>query len=358
MSRRAEAVIDNNALRHNLARVRDFAPGCRIYAALKADAYGHGAVQVAHALADADGFALASVDEALQLRWAGIVDKPLMLLSTPLDAQTLAVCGEHRLQPVAFEPAHIQALAQYSGPPITVWIKLDTGMHRLGLAPELASSAHAEIAKNDAVALAGWLTHLGCADDVSDPRSQQQMASYDAALEGLPGLRSIANSAGIVAWPESHRDIIRPGIMLYGGSPLLEKTAQELDLQAVMTLRAPLISIRDINAGEAVGYGATWRAARPSRIGVVAIGYGDGYPRHIAPNTPVLLRGQRLPTVGRVSMDMITVDLSDCRAAAIGDAVTLWGQGLPADEIAKAAGTIAYELFCQVTGRVTFKYQG
>ncbi len=355
MSRQTEALINTDALRHNLRRVRECAPNSRVIAAIKADAYGHGAVQVASALDQADAFALASIDEALCLRWSG-VNKPLMLLSTPVNAEMLAVCAEHALQPVVFEPGHLAALAEYRGPALTLWIKLDTGMHRLGFNPAQARDIYARIEQMPDVSIAGWLTHLACADDVDDHHTPQQIETFQKALGDLPGERSIANSAGVMAWPACHLDAVRPGIMLYGASPLMHKSAEDLGLMPAMTLRAPLISIKEIAAGEAVGYGATWCAPRATRIGVVAIGYGDGYPRHLASDTPVLIHGERARVVGRVSMDMITVDLQNCPNARLGDAVTLWGQGLPADEIASAAGTIAYELFCQLTRRVSFRY--
>lgn len=355
--REATAVIHLQALRHNLQQVRTLAPQSRVYAAIKADGYGHGAVQVAQALESADGFAVASVDEALRLRWSGVTGKPVMLLSMPLTIDILSVCGEHQLQPVVFDPAQLPMLEQYGGPPIPLWVKLDTGMHRLGIDPAQAQAVYAKIEQNPALSLAGWFTHLGCADDVASDFSTRQIECFDAAVSDFPGLRSVANSAGVVAWPDSHKDIVRPGIMLYGGSPLRDKTAAELGLSPAMTLRAPLISVREVAAGEPVGYGATWRAPQATRIGVVAIGYGDGYPRRLSNRAKVLLHGQRLPVVGRVSMDMITIDLEKCPQAAVGDPVVLWGQGLPADEIAQAADTIAYELFCQLTSRVSFQYE-
>lgn len=356
MSRQAEALIHTDALRHNLARVRESAPNSQVYAALKADGYGHGAVQVAQALDQADGFALASLEEALQLRWSGIVDKPLVLLSTPINSQNLAICAEHNLQPVLFDAEHLAAVSQYKGAPIKLWVKFDTGMHRLGLDPAQAPQIAARINDLSNVSIAGWLTHLACGDDVNDARTPEQVQCFAQALGDLPGPRSIANSAGVLAWPETHLDIVRPGIMLYGASPLLHKSAEQLGLRPAMTLSAPLISIKDVPAGQAVGYGATWLAPQDSKVGVVAIGYGDGYPRHIGPQACVLLNGKRLPILGRVSMDMISVDLTACSEARLGDRVVLWGPGLPADEIAQDAGTIAYELFCQLTARVQWRY--
>lgn len=355
--RQAQAVIHLDALRHNLDRVRACAPASRVYAAIKANAYGHGALRVAQALDRADGFALASIGEALHLRENGLRQRPLMVLSARLTPADLQLCAEHGLQPVAYTSDQVAALAGYSGATLQAWIKLDTGMHRLGIEPEQARAAYTQITANSSVELAGWMTHLACADDVRNDQSQRQMETFKQALGDLPGARSVANSAGIVAWPSSHQDVVRPGIMLYGASPMLERTAADLDLRAAMTLSAPLLSVRDIATGEPVGYGATWRASKPSRIGVIGIGYGDGYPRHLPNGTPVLINGQRAGLAGRVSMDMIAVDLSDCPNAQVGQQAILWGQDLPADEIARAAGTIAYELFCQITNRVVFSYE-
>lgn len=355
--REAQALIHLDALRHNLGRVRAYAPHSQVFAAIKANAYGHGASPVAKALLDtADGFAVASLKEALQLRQNGVTEKPVMLLSGVLSAAMLLQCAHENLQPVVYDSAQLALLAAYVGPPLSVWIKLDTGMHRLGMEPSQAHAAYARIDQNPQLSLAGWMTHLACADDTNAPHSQQQMDRFHGALSGMPGVRSVANSAGILAWPESHQDVVRPGIMLYGGSPLLGRPATDFDLRPAMTLSAPLLSVRDIPAGEMVGYGATWRAAKPSRIGVVGIGYGDGYPRHVPNGTPVLIKGRRVGLAGRVSMDMITVDLGNCPDAQVGEQAILWGEGLPADEIAAAAGTIAYELFCQLTARVMYRY--
>lgn len=353
MSRRVRATVDAAALRHNLARVRDYAPGRRVAAAIKADAYGHGLLYAAAALTDADAFAVATVEEALQLRWGG-VHHPLIVLSAVRDAGDFAVCVEHGLQPVLHDSSQFDMLANREGPGLDVWFKLDTGMHRLGFPPEEARALYRRLQTLPAMRLAGWMTHLACADDPDDPATQVQVERFNDALADLPGERSIANSAGIVAWPASHADLVRPGIMLYGGSPLIGRNGPEFDLRPAMTLNAPLIARKRVAAGEAIGYGATWRAPEDMPVGVIAIGYGDGYPRHVPSGTPVLLRGRRVPTVGRVSMDLIGVDLRTCPDAEVGDSAVLWGEGLPADEIARRAGTIAYELFCRLTSRVEF----
>lgn len=351
---RAQAVIDRSALAHNLSRVRALAPESRVYAAVKADGYGHGAVTVAQALANADGFAVSSLDEALQLRWAGVA-KPVVMLSQPLDATVCGHAGEYSLEIVVFHDSQLAALSDYIGPQLTVWIKLDSGMHRLGFASGRAAEIEQRLNKLDNVHIAGWLTHLACADEPDRPETQAQLDDFTAATAGLDGLRSIANSAGVLAWPASHADIVRPGIMLYGSSPMLDRDAASYGLRPVMHLTAPLIARNTIAAGETIGYGATWRTPEAMDVGVVGIGYGDGYPRHAPSGTPVLINGVRVPLIGRVSMDMITVDLRGAPSAMVGDRATLWGAGLPADEIAAHAGTIAYELFCQLTPRVAFE---
>ncbi len=352
---RAVATIDRAALVHNLARVWDLAPAREVFAAVKADGYGHGAGVVATTLAEAgcDGFAVSSLDEALQLRWAGIT-RPIMTLSQPLTADVLAAMGEHGITPVIFERAHLAALADYRGPELAAWLKLDSGMHRLGFPAYEARALTADIKAMTQVRLAGCMTHLGCADDPRDPLTHHQLACFDEALTGLDMPRSIANSAGVIAWPASHADRLRPGIMLYGSSPMTDRTSADLDLAPVMHLSAPLISRRDLGAGEPIGYGATWLTPEPMPIGVIGIGYGDGYPRHAPSGTPVAIGDAIVPLVGRVSMDMITVDLRAAPHAAIGDRATLWGRGLPVDDVAQAAGTIAYELFCRLTPRVRF----
>ncbi|MES1926784.1 alanine racemase [Salinisphaera sp. T31B1] len=350
---RAQAVIDRAALAHNLQRVRDHAPGCRVYAAVKADGYGHGATTVAHALHQADGFAVSSLDEALQLRWAGI-EQPIAILSQMLDAESCATAAEHALEIVIFHDAQVEALAASAGRPIRIWVKLDSGMHRLGFACERADEIAQRLQALPGVQIMGWLTHFACADDPDDGLTDRQLRAFKDATRGRAGDRSMANSAAVLAWPDAHGDVVRPGIMLYGSSPIHDRSAHVLDLRPVMHLSAPLIARQTIAAGEPIGYGATWRTPETMPVGVIGIGYGDGYPRHAPSGTPVLIGGRRVPLIGRVSMDMITVDLRGAADVRIGERATLWGPGLPADEIAAAAGTIAYELFCRLTPRVRF----
>lgn len=356
MSERAHAAIDLAALRANLEVVRRRAPGSRVCVAIKADGYGHGLLAAAAALQAADVLAVAGLAAAMRLRAAG-EGRPIMLLSDPLAGAAASSCAENRIEPVLFNRQQIQAL-ETAGGRLRVWIKIDSGMHRLGFAPADARSVYQRVAAINGVEVAGWLTHLACADDRHDPATERQLLCFHQAIEGLPGDRSIANSAAVCAWPQSHADLVRPGIMLYGASPLLDASAESLGLTPVMTLRAPLISVGMVAAGERIGYGGTWTTPEAMPVGVVAIGYGDGYPRHAPSGTPVLIGGQRASLVGRVSMDMITVDLRNCPDAAVGDLATLWGRGLPADEIAVAAGTIAYELFCRLTPRVAYDYVG
>lgn len=353
---RAAAVIDTQALKHNLQRVRALAPNRRAYAAVKADGYGHGAIRAAQALSDADGFAVSSFAEAMQLRWAGI-DKPIMMLSQMLDGELIAQAAEHNLEPVVFHASELEVLASWNGPTLRVWCKVDSGMHRLGFAPADVAAVADKLARAPCVECAGWMTHLACADDIDSDMTTHQVATFERVTVGLPGARSIANSAGIIAWPAARTDVIRPGIMLYGSSPVFAYTAAELGLRPAMHLTAPLISRNPIPAGEPVGYGATWHTPEAMDVGIIGIGYGDGYPRHVPSGTPAMLGGRRVQLIGRVSMDMLAVDLRNAPQARIGDRATLWGGDLPAEEVAAKAETIPYELFCQLTPRVTFEYK-
>lgn len=350
---RAQAIIDRSALAHNLTRVRELAPASRVYAAVKADGYGHGAPVVVQALAKADGFAVSSLDEALQLRWSG-VDKPIVMLSQPLDDTVCAQAGENGFEVVLFHRAQLEALERYRGPSLAVWVKLDTGMHRLGFAAGRAGELAAWIKTLERVHLVGWLTHLACADEPARDNTQRQIECFAQATAGQTGLRSIANSAGVLAWPATHVDIVRPGIMLYGSSPMHDRDAAACGLKPAMHLTAPVIARNTIAAGECIGYGATWCTPETMDVGVIGIGYGDGYPRHARAGTPVRIGGRRVPLVGRVSMDMITVDLRGAPEVRVGDRATLWGGDPDVDEVARAADTIAYELFCQLTPRVRF----
>lgn len=353
------AEIDLGAIVHNLQVARRHAPNSRIMAVVKSLAYGHGMVPVALALAaaGADALAVARIEEAVALREADIA-LPLVVLEGFLRAEELDQARHHDLQLVVHDIYQMALLqgATDSGP-VRCWLKFDTGMHRLGFDPAQSDWVLAQFQAMPQVRLEGLMTHLANADDMGDPATAAQLEQMAAvtSLSDLPC--SIANSAGILAWPDSHRDWVRPGLMLYGASPLLGRTADELGLRPAMTLKAPLIAVRTARPGDRVGYGGTWEAPELMPLGVVGIGYGDGYPREIAPGTEVLVRGRRAPVVGRVSMDMICLDLRGLEDARVGDAVVLWGEGLPADEVAGKAGTIPYTLFCGVTERARREYR-
>ncbi len=355
--REAQLGINLAALHHNLRVVREHAPYARVLAMVKADAYGHGALAVTQALAEADGFGVAFLDEALALREAGI-RQPIAVLEGVFSAEEMFQAVRHGLQLVVHQEEQLRLLesCKLSGP-IDVWLKIDTGMHRLGFAPERAILAFQRLSAARVVNQVGLLTHFARADELDCPQTELQIGRFRALHQALSrqGARqipdSLANSAGIMAWPAAHGAWVRPGIMLYGSSPFATRTAAELDLRPVMTLTSRLIAINSVKKGEAVGYGGAWVAPQDTRLGIVAVGYGDGYPRHAPSGTPVLINGQLVPLVGRVAMDMITVDLG-ALPARLGDSVVLWGEGLSADVVAAHAGTISYELFCKITGRV------
>ena len=356
MRRAARIQRNAGALRHNLSRARALAPEQRVWAVIKADAYGHGMEWAAAQLDGfADGFAVSCIEEALLLRGAG-VRAPLLVLQGPREASEWQVCARHGLQPVLHEEAQLPGLARLRGALPGLWIKLDTGMHRLGFAPLKAQILFAQVQRHPAARNGlHWLTHLACADQPGHPQNRAQLEQFAYAVSELPGQRSFANSAVVLSGltPAVLRgEWIRPGIMLYGPSPLLGEDGPERDLRPVMTVTAPLIAVKNLEPGAHVGYGATWTATRPTQVGVVAIGYADGYPRHAPSGTPVLVHGQECPLVGRVSMDMLEVDLTGVPHARVGDWVTLWGEGLPVERVARSAGTIGYELLTRVAGRL------
>lgn len=354
---RPRALIDHSALRHNLAVVRRHAPDSRVWAVVKANAYGHGMVQVGATLEAADGLAVARVEEAVRLREAGIV-KPILVLAGLLFDHELTAAHEHRLDLVLHRSGQVALLerTELTGP-FRVWVKVDTGMHRLGFDPKEVPALLARLAGNPRIdGPPGLMTHLANADDTRDGLTQLQCDRLRALDPAARCSLSIGNSAGILAFPASRTHWVRPGIMLYGASPLTGRTAVELGLRPVMRLQTRLIAVRSLCRGDAIGYGGTSVCPEDMPVGVAAIGYGDGYPRHAPTGTPVLVNGRCAPLLGRVSMDMINVDLRSVPDAAVGDPVTLWGEGLPVDEIAQRAGTISYELLCQVTARVRIEH--
>ncbi len=350
-----QAFIDLSALEHNLQQVRQAAPNSNVMIMLKANAYGHGMLTVANCLKDADAMAVARVGEGIKLRQAGI-SNPIVIVEGFFDSQELIHAAENNLQLVIHEPGQINILQQQIlTHPVKCWLKVDTGMHRLGFSVTDAVAAYYALCECGCVADGvSIMTHLSNADELDDPETDHQVRLMQPLLEQTGALGSIANSGAILNWPESHLDWVRPGIMLYGASPFNGRIGEDEGLRPVMTLQSNLIAVNNYLKGDGVGYGKSWICPEDMPIGVVAIGYGDGYPRHATPGTPVLLNGELVPLIGRVSMDMITVDLRSQPAAATGDQVMLWGQGLPAEVIAQHAGTISYELFCGVTSRVEF----
>jgi len=347
------AIVDTAALRHNLDRVRATAPAARVMAVIKANAYGHGLVPAAKALAQTDGFAVARLEEGLALRAAGLANR-ILLLEGVFGPEQLAAAAQQRFDLTVHSVEQLEMLEARAGTDvISAWIKVDTGMNRLGFRLEQFAAAYDRLRRVANVAPDPTLmTHLANADDRRDAMTAQQLQAFAVATNGLVGARSIANSAALLAWPDTRGDWVRPGLALYGVSPFASGTGAELGLRPVMTLQTEVIAVKDARAGETVGYGGAWRASRDTRLAVVAAGYGDGYPRSVESGTPVLVNGHRAPLVGRVSMDMITVDVTDLPGVATGDPVVLWGEGVPVEEIARHAGTIPYELICGVSQRV------
>ncbi|PWG61422.1 alanine racemase [Sediminicurvatus halobius] len=351
MSRVARAVIDHAALRHNLAVAREAVAPARVIAVLKANGYGHGLLGVADALREAEAFAVSCLEEALPLREAGFQQR-LVLLEGPFTAAELPVFARRQLDAVvhtdwqvaAFEGARLPA-------PVDVWLKVDTGMGRLGFPPERAAGMAARLAAAPAVGTLRFMTHLACADDREDDTTHRQLELFDEALRGLEGERSIANSAGTLGWHGSHAQWVRPGIMLYGCQPFVDGLPAPA-LRPTMRLEARLIAVNHHRRGDRIGYGGTFVCPEDMPVGVASIGYGDGYPRHAPNGTPVQIRGRRAGVAGRVSMDMTCIDLRAVPEAEVGDTVVLWGEDPGVEEVAELCGTIGYELYCQVTPRV------
>ena len=352
MTRPALAHIDLAALRHNYQRLRA-QHGGRTLAVLKANAYGHGAVQCAHALQDiADGFAVAFLDEAVALREAGI-DAPILVLEGAFDPEELEVAQRLSLWMVVHHDAQLRMIEKCAiDKPLHVWLKLDTGMARAGFAPEEAKTVHARLKSSGNVERITLLSHFARADEPESDMTTVQIGHFDHATAGLDGERSLCNSAGVLAWPNARRDWARAGIALYGAAPVLSTGD---DLLPVMTLESRVFAVRELQTGDPLGYGARFVASRPTRVGLVAMGYADGYPRAAPDGTPVIVDGCRTRIIGRVSMDMLTVDLTDIPSAGLGSRVELWGREIRVNDVARAAGTIAYELLCNVK-RVRVQY--
>jgi len=353
VSRLIRAIIDTGALRSNLATIRRSAPGARVIAVIKANAYGHGLVSTALALPDADAFAVARIEEAQALRSAG-VPQPIVLLEGVYGDEDLEQAARHRFEPVVHDARQIELLERYAGSHrCTLWLKVDTGMNRLGFRVEEFAGALERLRRLRVPALEiRLITHLARADEPDSRMTREQLDRFHALSRGLRLVTSIGNSAGILAWPDGRGDWVRPGISLYGISPFPQKRGADLGLKPVMTLETCVIGVRKVKRGETVGYGGIWEASRDSTVAIIAAGYGDGIRRTLPNGTPVLVNGERAALVGRVSMDMLAVDVTGLPRVEPGDHVVLWGTDLPVEEIAACAGTIGYELVCGVSQRV------
>ena len=374
MPRPIQAHIDLSALESNLQVARRAAPSARVMSVVKANGYGHGLLRAADALAATDGFALLDIADAVQLREAGF-RQTILLLEGFFGVEDLPLIAEYDLSCVIHSVEQIALLDSYPGKKaMDVWLKVNTGMNRLGFAPQQVTQAMELLRRHRAVRDITLMTHFANADEARGVAGPLALFNDVAAAHRVA--RSLANSAALLRYPETHGDWVRPGIMLYGASPFPQgsgeqPSAQQLGLKPAMTLSSRIIATQQLRAGDEVGYGALFRAERAMRIGIVACGYADGYPRQsgrvepeapgthrptpggCAPNgTPVLVDGQRCTTVGRVSMDMLYVDLGAAPQAEVGSRAVLWGEGMPVEEVAHAAGTVSYELMCALTERV------
>ena len=346
MTRPSKALIDLSALRHNYGLARSIHGG-RALAVLKANAYGHGAIPCAKALAEiADGFAVAFVAEALELRAHGI-RQPILVLEGCFDQEDLLAAQANELWVAVHQASQIDCIEKTALPDssLNVWLKVDSGMHRAGFEPEQVRGAYSRIKHCKSVSLITLMTHFACADEPDKPKTEQQIQVFDAATDGLGGDRSLCNSGGILGWPDAHRDWARPGILLYGADPM---PTRDHGLKPVMTLQSQVFSVRTLKPGESLGYGATFTAQKPTRVGLVAIGYADGYPRCAPTGTPIAVDGRLTRTIGRVSMDMMTIDLTDLPQSGIGSSVECWGSTVDINDVAQQAGTISYELLCNL----------
>ncbi len=352
MSRPILAQVNLAALKANVHVARESCPGAQLLAVVKANAYGHGLARILPALAETDGLALLELDAAVAMREQHYARR-LLLLEGFFAPDELPEIAHRRLAIVVHHMEQVRMLETTTLPrALEVFVKINTGMNRLGFKPEGVHDVVGRLSGATTVAALRLMTHFARADE--DEGLHEQLQKFEDACKGLAYPRSLANSAGVIRFKEVGGDYVRPGIMLYGSSPFPYDTAEMLGLQPVMTLRSELIAVQEIKANESVGYGGGYTAARAHRVGVIACGYADGYPRHAPNGTPVLVCGKKVRTAGRVSMDLMTVDLTDVPEATVGSPVVLWGEGLPVDDVAAAASTVGYELLCAVAPRVPF----
>ncbi len=347
MNRSARITLHPHALKNNLQQVRLAAPDSKVLAVIKANAYGHGMLEVAKILHNADGYAVACVPEGLELRGAG-TQHPILVLQGHQNLQDLKIASEYQLRVVIHDPTQLSYFDLLGAHKVQIALKIDTGMHRLGISPKDAFSLYYKLKNHPNIAPNIWLmTHLACADELNNTATMQQLSIFTEATEQINAPLSIPNSAGILGWQASHSDWVRPGIMLYGSSPFaFDKWGREnYNLEAAMTLSAPLISLHQLKKGDPIGYGASYYCSQDMWVGAVACGYADGYPCHAATGAPVRINGIETHTVGRVSMDTLIIKLDNI-PAKVGDTVELWGENISVDRVAHHAETISYELLC------------
>ncbi|NIE64636.1 alanine racemase [Burkholderia sp. Ax-1719] len=350
MPRPISVRIHPEAIRHNLQLAARSAAGARVWAVVKANAYGHGIERIYAALADADGIALLDLDEAVRVRELGWT-KPILLLEGVFDAADVATAVAHRLTVAVHCDEQLALLAAaHTTQPIDIQLKMNSGMNRLGYQPDAYRAAWERARAIPTIGAISLMTHFANADDGA---IDWQLDRFDAATAGIPGERSLSNSAAVLWHPRAHRDWVRPGTILYGASPTgAARHIEGVGLRAAMTLSSRIIGVQTLAPQDTIGYGRTYAVEQPMRIGVVACGYADGYPRHAPTGTPIAVDGVRTRVVGRVSMDMLTVDLTPCPNAGIGSHVELWGENVKVDDVAEPSGTIGYELMCAVARRV------
>lgn len=355
-----QAIIDLSALKHNFLIAKRISPQQKLMAVVKANAYGHGLIECAKAFEDvgADALAVSCLEEALQLRENDIT-KPIVLLEGFFEKSEIPLLVENQLQTVLHHSQQLAYLLENPpSQPIPIWLKFDSGMNRLGFNINELQAAYQILSDRPEIANPiRLMTHFACADELEKSFTINQLQKFMQTTKHWKNEKSLVNSAGLIGWSQAHADWGRPGIMLYGSSPFLEQPASNFDLKPVMILKSKLISVKTCQRGETVGYGATWQCPETMKLGIIAAGYGDGYPRHAKSGTPIYLNGQRIPLIGRVSMDMLAIDLRNCKNPQIGDEVELWGQHVSIDEVAQCAQTISYPLLCGITMRVPRLFQ-
>jgi len=353
MGRPAKITIHLDALQHNLVQIKKFAPRSNILAMVKSNAYGHGLERIALALPEVDAFGVACIEEGLALRQAGI-QKPIVLMEGLFTENELQSAYDKDFSLVIHHAAQADMLLKNPpNRPLSIWLKINTGMNRLGFCPSAFKKAYDDLTQLAHIKKPLCLmTHFAESDLLHSEATSKQIKKFNKTVENFSGLKSLCNSAGIIAWPSAHQDWVRPGIMLYGISPFVGHRGVEHHLRPVMSLSSALIAIQKVSKGERVGYGGTWQCPEDMTIGVVGIGYGDGYPQFAKTATPVLVNKHPCPLIGKVSMDMLTVDLRTQPQAKIGDPVLLWGPGLPVEVVAESNNTSAYELVTRMMQRV------